>query len=120
MGNREVFFSGDVLESNLRVEVRVDIGDDSLHPALFAVDPLFLNLIYDFVVEVAVDIIIDGENIAFVDCTIYDGGRIGYNAEKKGGLNDMKKAIAEEGENNYIINASFIDEGGLQLHFAAP
>ena len=57
----------------------------------------------------------DGENIAFVDCTIYDGGRIGYNAEKKGGLNDMKKAIAEEGENNYIINGSFIDEGGLQL-----
>jgi hypothetical protein len=57
----------------------------------------------------------DGDNIAFVDCTIYDGGRIGYNAERKGGLNDMKKAIAEEGENNYIINGSFMDEGGLKL-----
>ena len=57
----------------------------------------------------------DGKNIAFVDCTIYDGGRIGYNAEREGGLNDMKKAIAKEGDNNFIINGSFIDEGGLKL-----
>ena len=27
----------------------------------------------------------------------------------------MKKSIAAEADNNYIINASFIDEGGLKL-----
>lgn len=48
----------------------------------------------------------DGDNIAFIDCTIYDGTRIGYNAERKGGLNDMKIALANSNENNYIINGS--------------
>ena len=56
MGDGEVLFRGDVLKPDLRVEVRVDVRDDSFHPALFSVEPFFLDLIDDLVVEVAVDV----------------------------------------------------------------
>lgn len=55
----------------------------------------------------------DGDNIAFVDCTIYDGTRLTYSGVDT--LNQTKKNIAEESENNYIINASCKDEEGLGL-----
>ena len=55
----------------------------------------------------------DGEKIAFVDCTIYDGTRLTYSGVDT--LNETKRGIAAEKENNYIINASCKDEGGLGL-----
>ena len=55
----------------------------------------------------------DGDNIAFVDCTIYDGTRLSYAGVDT--LNQTKKNIAAESENNYLINASTKDEGGLGL-----
>ena len=55
----------------------------------------------------------DGENIAFVDCTIYDGTRLTYAAVDA--LNETKKSISEQSENNYLINASTKDEDGLAL-----
>ena len=56
----------------------------------------------------------DGENIAFVDCTIYDGNRITYSQVAT--LNQTKKSIAEEKENNYLINGSVKEsENGLNL-----
>ena len=55
----------------------------------------------------------NGENIAFVDCTIYDGTRITYGGVDN--LNKTKKAIAEESEMNFIINGSVKEEDGLNL-----
>ncbi|MBR3675363.1 MAG: hypothetical protein IKN69_04395, partial [Bacilli bacterium] len=49
----------------------------------------------------------------FVDCTIYDGTRLTYSGVDT--LNATKRAIAEESENNYIINASCKDDEGLGL-----
>ena len=55
----------------------------------------------------------DGDNIAFVDCTIYDGTRMTYAGVDT--LNATKKAISEDSENNYLINASTKDSEGLGL-----
>ena len=55
----------------------------------------------------------DGDNIAFVDCTIYDGTRLTYTGVDT--LNATKKAISEDSENNYLINASTKDSEGLGL-----
>lgn len=60
----------------------------------------------------------DGEKIAFVDCTIYDGTRVKYAAVST--LNKVKKAIAEESEYNFIINGSMKEEGGLKLEIGGP
>lgn len=55
----------------------------------------------------------DGDNIAFVDCTIYDGTRLTYNGVDT--LNATKKKISEESDHNYLINASCKDSEGLGL-----
>ena len=55
----------------------------------------------------------DGDNIAFVDCTIYDGTRLSYSGVDT--LNATKKAISEDSDNNYLINASCKDSEGLGL-----
>ena len=56
MGDGEVLFGSDILKPNLRVEVRIDVGDDPFHPALLPVESFLLNLIDDLIVEVAVDV----------------------------------------------------------------
>ena len=47
----------------------------------------------------------DGENISFIDGYIYDGPNTPY--ASVAALNKVKKEIAEEGENNFIINMSY-------------
>ena len=64
----------------------------------------------------------DGENIALIDCYIFDKGD-SDSAKLPSGvtvgeiklLNNAKTAISEERENNYIINSSWQIEGGLKL-----
>lgn len=56
MGDGEVLFGSDILKPNLRVEVRIDVGDDPFHPALLPVESFLLNLVDDLIVEVAVDV----------------------------------------------------------------
>lgn len=55
----------------------------------------------------------EGNNIAFVDCTIYDGTRLRYTAVDS--LNATKKTLAADSPHNFLINASTKDEGGLKL-----
>ena len=64
----------------------------------------------------------NGENIALIDCYIFDKGDddsahlpSGVSVGDIKVLNGAKKAISEERENNYIINSSWQYEGGLKL-----
>ena len=64
----------------------------------------------------------DGENIALIDCYIFDKGDSASASLPSGvtvgqikQLNDAKTAISEERDNNYIINSSWQIEGGLKL-----
>ncbi len=64
----------------------------------------------------------NGENIALIDCYIFDKGdsddaRLPSNVTVGDikVLNGAKKAISEERENNYIVNSSWQYEGGLKL-----
>lgn len=72
------------------------------------------QLISDFkdeFVEYAVDE--DKDQIAFLDCTIYDGGLYGNNPA----VNAQKLSIANESEDdlNFCLNGSVREEGGLKL-----
>ena len=64
----------------------------------------------------------DGSNIAFLDCTIYDGtkNRYGSQEEVNNGINAKKGAIAAKGEldpsdsdyeKNFIVNGTFTEQG---------
>ena len=64
----------------------------------------------------------NGDNIALIDCYIFDKGDSDSASLPSGVtvgdiklLNAAKKAISEERENNYIINSSWQYEGGLKL-----
>ena len=70
----------------------------------------------------------DGNNIAFLDCTIYDGpkNRYGSQSEVNNGINKLKNNIAAKGqlpeddenfEKNYIVDGTFTDHG-LSLEIA--
>jgi hypothetical protein len=56
----------------------------------------------------------DGQNIAFIDGYIYDGPNSPYGNGAKT-LNNMKKALAESKDNNYVVNTSYNIEGGMKL-----
>lgn len=64
----------------------------------------------------------DGENIAFVDCYIYDKGD-NDNASMPSGaklseiktLNNAKKEFSEESDMNFVVNSSWQYEDGLKL-----
>ena len=64
----------------------------------------------------------DGKNIAFLDCTIYDGpkNRYGSQSEVNNGINKLKNNIAAKGlldendenyEKNYIVDGTFTEHG---------
>ena len=64
----------------------------------------------------------DGKNIAFLDCTIYDGAKNRYGTQQQvnSGINAKKNAIAAKGqlnpsdenyEKNYIVDGTFTDHG---------
>jgi hypothetical protein len=64
----------------------------------------------------------DGKNIAFLDCTIYDGAKNRYGSQDQvnNGINAKKNAIAAKGkldpsddgyEKNYIVDGTFTDHG---------
>ena len=64
----------------------------------------------------------DGKNIAFLDCTIYDGSKNTYGSQEQvnSGINAKKNAIAAKGqlsssdenyEKNYIVDGTFTDHG---------
>ena len=64
----------------------------------------------------------DGENIAFIDCYIFDKGDSdsaslpsGVNVGQIKVLNNAKKEFSEESVMNFIINSSWQYEGGLKL-----
>ena len=64
----------------------------------------------------------DGDNIAFIDCYIFDKGDSdsaslpsGVNVGQIKVLNDAKKEFAEEGDMNFVVNSSWQYEGGLKL-----
>ena len=64
----------------------------------------------------------DGENIAFIDCYIFDKGdsdsaRLPSNVTvgQMKVLNNAKKEFAEEGDMNFVVNSSWQYEGGLKL-----
>ena len=64
----------------------------------------------------------DGENIAFIDCYIFDKGDSdsaslpsGVNVGQMKVLNNAKKEFAEEGDMNFVVNSSWQYEGGLKL-----
>ena len=64
----------------------------------------------------------NGDNIALIDCYIFDKGDSDSASLPSGVtvgdiklLNAAKTAISEERENNYIINSSWQYEGGLKL-----
>ena len=61
----------------------------------------------------------EGDNIAFLDCTIYDGSKNTY-GDVNNGINVKKNAIAAKGqldpsdanyEKNYIVDGTFTDNG---------
>ena len=56
----------------------------------------------------------DGENIAFVDGYIYDGQGSPY-GQGATDLNNVKQAIAEEGDNNFIVNTSYKQTYGFSI-----
>ena len=64
----------------------------------------------------------DGANIAFLDCTIYDGSKNRYGSQEQvnSGINAKKNNIAAKGkldpsdegyEKNYIVDGTFTDNG---------
>ena len=64
----------------------------------------------------------DGQNIAFLDCTIYDGSKNRYGTQEQvnNGINKFKNNIAAKGqldesdenyEKNYIVDGTFTDHG---------
>ena len=64
----------------------------------------------------------DGENIAFIDCYIFDKGDndsaslpSGVNVGQMKVLNNAKKEFSEESDMNFIVNSSWQYEGGLKL-----
>ena len=56
----------------------------------------------------------DGDNIAFVDGYIYDGPRSPYGADQDLNVNKLKEKVANESENNYVINTSYHHEDGQE------
>lgn len=74
------------------------------------------QLIEDFKAEFA-DYALDGDtdNVAFLDCTIYDGSKGTYGANPK--VNAQKLSIANESEDdlNFIVDGSFKTPNGLKL-----
>ena len=64
----------------------------------------------------------DGNNIAFIDCYIFDKGDSdsaslpsGVNVGQIKVLNEAKKEFAEEGDMNFVVNSSWQYEDGLKL-----
>ena len=64
----------------------------------------------------------DGENIAFIDCYIFDKGDndsaslpSGVNVGQIKVLNEAKREFSEESDMNFIVNSSWQYEGGLKL-----
>lgn len=59
----------------------------------------------------------EGDNIAFIDCTIYDGAKNTYGSASNvaNGINKKKQNVAEASENNYLIDGSFSSGKGLSL-----
>lgn len=64
----------------------------------------------------------DGNNIAFVDCYIYDKGDNDNDTMPSGSklsdlktLNSQKKAFSEESDMNFVVNSSWQYDGGLKL-----
>ena len=64
----------------------------------------------------------DGNNIAFIDCYIFDKGDndsaslpSGVNVGQIKVLNNAKKEFSEESDMNFIINSSWQYEGGMKL-----
>ena len=57
----------------------------------------------------------NGKNIAFLDCTIYDGSKRTYGANPA--VNAQKLSIANESEDdlNFIVDGSFNTPDGLKL-----
>ena len=64
----------------------------------------------------------DGKNIAFLDCTIYDGGKNLYGSQENvnNGINKLKNNIAAKGkldeddpeyQKNFIVDGTFTDHG---------
>ena len=56
----------------------------------------------------------DGQNIAFVDGYIYDGPRSPYGADQDLTVNQQKDLLAQEKDNNYVINTSYHHEDGQE------
>ena len=56
----------------------------------------------------------NGQNIAFVDGYIYDGPRSPYGADSDLTVNKQKDLLAQEKENNYVINTSYHHEDGQE------
>ena len=56
----------------------------------------------------------NGEKIAFIDGYIYDGPNSPY-GNGATSLNNVKQKIAEEGENNYIVNCSYKQKYGYSI-----
>ena len=56
----------------------------------------------------------DGNNIAFIDGYIYDGPRSPYGADQDLNVNKLKQKVAEENDNNYVINTSYHHEDGQE------
>ena len=56
----------------------------------------------------------NGDNIAFIDGYIYDGPSSPY-GNGATSLNNVKQKIAEEGENNYIVNCSYKQTYGYSI-----
>ncbi len=54
----------------------------------------------------------EGDNISFVDGYIYDGPRSPYGADQDLNVNKLKENVANESENNYVINTSYHHEDG--------
>ena len=56
----------------------------------------------------------DGQNIPFIDAYIYDGPRSPYGADQDLVVNKQKDQLAQEKENNYVINTSYHHEDGQE------
>ena len=56
----------------------------------------------------------DGQNIPFIDAYIYDGPRSPYGADQDLVVNQQKDQLAQEKENNFVINTSYHHEDGQE------
>ena len=56
----------------------------------------------------------DGQNIPFIDAYIYDGPRSPYGADQDLVVNQQKDLLAQEKDNNYVINTSYHHEDGQE------